>query len=275
MALLAVPQPYDFELSTYRFRAYGADRATAWQDGALHRVVRGCVVRIAAATGGVNVEPREFTTEPAVRHLLGLSFDTSGFWAAARGDRVLAALEPRLEGFRPPLAPDPWEALVTSICAQQVSLHAAFAIRARLVERFGVDYGTVWAFPDRERIASVSDGELVALGFSRRKAEYVLGLARDELDLDALRSLPDDEVIARITGVRGLGRWTAEWFLARALGRPDAWPAGDLGLRRAVERLYGDGRPMTEAEVRAVGERFAGRRTLAAQVLLAGARAAP
>jgi DNA-3-methyladenine glycosylase II len=274
VSFLAVAQPYDFELSTYRFRAYGPDRATAWQDGALYRVIGGSVVRIAAAARGVDVEPLGADTQPVVAHLLGLRFDTSGFWAAARDDPVLLSLRARLEGFRPPLAPDPWEALVTSISAQQVSLHAAFAIRARLVERFGVDHGTVWAFPERQRIATACEDELVALGFSRRKAEYVVGLARSDLELDALRSLPDDEVIARITAVRGLGRWTAEWFLARTLGRPDAWPAGDLGLRRAVERLYGGGRAMTESEVRAVGERFAGQRTLAAQMLLAGARSA-
>jgi DNA-3-methyladenine glycosylase II len=272
VALLEVPPPYDFELSTYRFRAYGPDLVTAWHDGGLHRVVDGTVVRIAAASGGVDVSPLEVGIRPVVAHLLGLGFDTAGFWEAAGEETVLASLRPRLEGFRPPLAPDPWEALVTSICAQQVSLHAAFAIRARLVERYGTDHGGAWSFPARERVAALREGELVALGFSRRKAEYVVGLARGDLDLDALASLGDDEVIARLTAVRGLGRWTAEWFLARALGRQDAWPAGDLGLRRAVERLYGGGRAMTEAEVRALGERFAGRRTLAAQVLLAGAR---
>jgi DNA-3-methyladenine glycosylase II len=273
VALLPVPQPYDFELSTYRFRAFGPDRATAWHDGALLRVVEGSVVRIAAASGGVDVQPLGPTVEPVVRHLLGLQFDIAAFWEAAGDDPVLAALEPGLDGFRPPLAPDPWEALVTSICAQQVSLHAAFAIRARLVESFGTRHEAVWSFPERERIAALAEDDLVALGFSRRKAEYVLGLARSALDFDVLAGLPDDDVIARLTAVRGLGRWSAEWFLARALGRPDAWPAGDLGLRRAVERLYGEG-PMTEAEVRAMGERFAGRRTLAAQVLLAGARGA-
>jgi DNA-3-methyladenine glycosylase II len=273
VAFLAVPQPYDFALSTYRFQVYGSDRATAWHEGALHRVVSGAVVRIAAAPGGVDVEPLDAETEPVVRHLLGLVLDTDGFWTASRRDPVVAGLQPALRGFRPPLAPDPWEALVTSICAQQVSLHAAFAIRARLVERHGDPYGTVWAFPGRDRVAALAERDLVELGFSRRKAEYVLGLARCGLDLDALGSLPDEEVIERLTGIRGLGRWTAEWFLARSLGRPDAWPAGDLGLRRAVERLYGEG-PMTEADVRALGDRFAGRRTVAAQVLLAGARAA-
>ena len=57
--------------------------------------------------------------------------------------------------------------------------------------------------------------------------------------------------------MRGLGEWTADWFLARHLGRPHAWPAGDLGLRKAVSVFYGDGRELTTEEVRAMGERFA------------------
>ena len=99
--------------------------------------------------------------------------------------------------------------------------------------------GDAWAFPTRERIAAANEDELVALGFSRRKAEYVIGLARSDLDLDALARLDDDEVRARITALRGLGPWTAEWFLARHLARPRAWPAGDLVLRKAARDLYG------------------------------------
>ena len=80
--------------------------------------------------------------------------------------------------------------LVTSITAQQVSLLAAFAIRNRLIERFGVRAEHAYAFPTRERLALAEPDELTALGFSRRKAEYVVGLARSDLDLDALALLP-------------------------------------------------------------------------------------
>ena len=85
-----------------------------------------------------------------------------------------------------------------------------------------------------------TEDDLFALGFSTRKAEYVVGLARSDLDLDALAALPDEEVAARLVALRGLGEWTADWFLARHLARPHAWPAGDLGLRKAVAAFYGD-----------------------------------
>src|SRR5262249_3184210 len=157
---------------------------------------------------------------------------------------------------RPTVVTDPFEAIVTSITAQQVSLFAAQAIRNRLVERFGEHHEQAWAFPRRELLAAASEDELLALGFSRRKAEYGLGVAGGTLDLGGLAALPDDEVKATIRSVRGLGEWTADWFLARCLARPRAWPAGDLGLRRALEAFYGDGRQMTTEEVRAVGMRF-------------------
>lgn len=265
MTLLALPEPYDFRLSTERFRAFGPDLANLVEDDVLHRVVGGREVRIAAADGGVDVEPLDAETEPVVRRLLGGPFDLDAFYAFAAGEPVLRELVARLAGFRPPLAPDPFEALVSSICAQQVSLFSAFAIRNRLVERYGVRAGRAYAFPTRERVARAGEEELLALGFSRRKAEYVLELARSDFDLDALAALPDDEVRAAVVSRRGLGEWTAEWFLARHLARPTAWPAGDLALRKAVARLYAE-------DVHAVGRRLAPFQNLAAHYLLTGSR---
>jgi 3-methyladenine DNA glycosylase/8-oxoguanine DNA glycosylase len=237
--LLPFSQPYDFEISTERFRAFGRDLANLWEDDALYRAVGGREVRIAAASGGVDVEPLDGETRAAVEKLLGREFELEPFVTWAAGRPVLSKIVPRLAGFRPPLVPDAFEALVTSITAQQVSLHSAFAIRTRFVERLGVPVGRVYAFPTRERVAGADETELFELGFSRRKAEYVIGLARSDLDLEALAALPDDEVRSRLVALRGLGPWTAEWFLARHLARPNAWPAGDLALRRAVDLFYG------------------------------------
>jgi 3-methyladenine DNA glycosylase/8-oxoguanine DNA glycosylase len=262
MAFLAVPGPFDFALSTERFRVFGIDRATVWHEGGLHRVVGGREVRIEAADGGVDVEP----FEPDVAQLLGLPFDLAAFYRWAKGDEVLRHAVVRLRGFRPPLMPEPFEMLVGSITAQQVSLFSATAIRNRLIERFGEQHEVAWAFPARERLARASEGELTALGFSRRKEEYVLALARSELDLDLLGELPDDEVRARIVAQRGLGEWTAEWFLARHLARPNAWPWGDLALRKAVADLY------RGLDVKEARERFHPFENLSAHYLLLAQR---
>jgi 3-methyladenine DNA glycosylase/8-oxoguanine DNA glycosylase len=196
-------------------------------------------VAITASDGGVDVEPLDDETRPVVLKLLGAEFDLAAFYAWAAPRRPLAELTIRLAGFRPPLQPDPFEALITSITAQQVSLRSAVAIRNRLIERLGVQVGEAWAFPTRERVAAADEAELFAAGFTRRKAECAVALARSDLDLHALSRLEDDDVRERITALRGLGPWTAEWFLARHLARPHAWPAGDLALRKAAESLYG------------------------------------
>lgn len=271
--LLRLPEPYDFDLSTERFRAFGRDPVSLWEDGRLYRVFDDREVAMAAAaTGGVSVEPGDRGLTGPVRRFLGATFDLDGFAAFAASDPVLGDVVGRLRGLRPVLIPDPLEMLVGSITAQQVSLHAATAIRRRLVERFGRPVGRVYAFPRRDELARASADEVTALGFSRRKAEYTLALARSELDLDSLAALPDEEVKRVLTALPGIGDWTADWFLARHLGRPEAWPAGDLGLRKAVSAFYLDGRDATIEEVRAIGERFSTFRNLAAHYLLVALR---
>ena len=205
-----------------------------------------------------------------MRKLLGFEFDLAAFYRSAMSrDLVPRHVLERLEGFRPPVVPDPFESLVTSITAQQVSLFAAFAIRNRLIEGFGERAEHAYAFAARERLARAREDELRALGFSGRKAEYVVALARSDLDLDGLAALPDDEVKATLRMQRGLGDWTADWFLARHLARPRAWPAGDLGLRKAVAAFYGD-----VGDIRAFGERFEPFQNLSAHYLLTGLRTA-
>ena len=276
MPLLPVPDPYDFALSTERFRRFGPDLANLWREGGLHRVVGGRDVRIESAPGGVLVEPLDEEIAFEVGKLLGLEFDLLGFERFARAtDTTLAGLVDRLEGYRPPVAPDPFETLVTSITAQQVSLASAFAIRSRMIERLGERGRVAYAIPSRDRLSAARPEELTDVGFSRRKAEYVIGLAQADVGYDELERLPDDEVKARLVSIRGLGEWTADWFLARHFARPRAWPAGDLGLRKAVGAFYGDDPLPSIEEVRVLGARFDPFQNLTAHYLLAGLYLAP
>src|SRR5204863_7213285 len=152
VALVPVPQPYDFDTSLDRFTFWGVDRANVWHDGGLHRVIAGREVRITEALGGVNAEPLDSTIEPTVRKLLALELDVETFRAFAQGEEVLAATVQRFPGFRPPLAPGPFDALVPSITAQQVSLHPAFPVRSRFVARLGEPAACAVAVPSRERV---------------------------------------------------------------------------------------------------------------------------
>jgi 3-methyladenine DNA glycosylase/8-oxoguanine DNA glycosylase len=270
--IVPLSEPYSFDLSLERFRTFGPDPVALWHEGGLHRVFGDAEIRIEAEPGGVRIEPGREELVPDVLRFLGIAFDLEGFAAFAAEEPVLAAIVPRLAGLRPPVVADPFEALVGSITAQQVSLRAALAIRTRLVHRFGRQAVRAFEFPKREMLAGAKVAALRSLGFSERKAEYVVGLARSDLDLAALADLQDEEVKVRLTALPGIGEWTADWFLARHLARPDAWPAGDLGLRKAVGRFVLGGRDPSVDETRAIGERFSPHRNLAAHYLLTGMR---
>ncbi len=215
-----------------------------------------------------------------VRRLLGLDLDLAGFYRMAKADAALATLIEPLYGLRPTLAPTPFEMLVGSITAQQVNLSFAFACRARLVRRFGtpvkIGRETVWAFPEPSRLAVARVRELRALKYSTRKAEYIRDLARavvsGALDLDAVCAADSVLVIEKLTALRGLGRWTADWFLARCLGRGDVCPAGDLAVRKAFVHYYGRGRALSEDTIRRRARAWGEHQNLAVHYILAGMR---
>jgi DNA-3-methyladenine glycosylase II len=271
------------------------DPASPYRDGTLYRVahVGERLVPFRLTVAGPPARPRATLAfagpdGPAVRTalrreaawLLGEGWDLPGFYAVAATDPVLARLvRPTggLFGLRPTLASEPFEMLVGAISAQQVNLAFAFATRARLVRRYGTPLEfegvAVHAFPTPAALADVPPAELRAMQFSQRKAEYIVGLARElatgQLDLRAVAGMPDEAVITRLTAVRGLGRWSAEWFLARGLGRPDVCPADDLGVRRAVETLCFRGRERDAAAVRRRARAWRPHRSLATHYLLA------
>ncbi len=130
---------------------------------------------------------------------------------------------------------DPFQALIHAIISQQLSTKAAATIAAR------VD-ALVDGLPDAPRLAAVSDGQLRSAGLSSQKVGYVRDLceriAGGSLSLEKLDGMPDEEVIATLTQVKGIGRWTAEMFLMFRLHRPDVLPVGDLGIVKAVQRAY-------------------------------------
>ncbi len=175
---------------------------------------------------------------------------------AARDGRV-AGLLARFDGYRPPLVPDPFEMVVTSICAQQVNLAWATTTRARLVHAYAhpvpFDGRRLWPFPEAAALASADPQELRDLQFTWAKARSIVGVARHASNggFAGLAEQADSDVIARLTALKGVGRWTADWFLARGLGRPDAVAAGDLGVRKAVGLIYlGGEAPASEGRVR-------------------------
>ena len=283
----------DVPRTLQRFHLFGEDPANRLSPGVFRRAVkvagrwRGYEVRWRGSVDGVRLlvsTPRERSTRvleaaaAEVARICGLELDVDGFYRIAEEDPVLGFLVPRLRGLRPTLAPQPFEMLVGSVCAQQVNLPFAFTVKARLVRRFGtaVEVGghTVYGFPEAERLARARVSELSRMQLTTRKSEYIVGLGRQvasgALDLSALGGRSNEDVIEALTAVRGFGRWTAEWFLARHLGRGDVCAAGDLAVRRAFEHFYNRGRPLDEAAVRRRAAVWGPYQNMAVHYLLAG-----
>lgn len=150
--------------------------------------------------------------------------------------------------------------LLRTIVGQQVSIAAARSMWSKLEAAYGSP-------PDLERLLAAGDDELRAAGISRQKAGYVRSLAElvlsAELDLHALPP-DDDDAIALLTRIKGIGRWSAEIYLLFAEGRPDVWPAGDLAVQIEIGRLLAFEAKPSEKHLREVGERWRPHRGAAA-----------
>ncbi|KZE35132.1 DNA-3-methyladenine glycosylase family protein [Crenobacter luteus] len=179
---------------------------------------------------------------------------------AAR-DARLAALIERFPSSRLVTRGEPFQTLLRAIVGQQISMRAADAIWSRLSVAFDPRDPAAWAAAEVETLR--------ACGLSQRKAEYVRDLASHALaggvDPVALAALDDEGVVRVLTGVRGLGRWSAEMFLIFNLARPDVWPVGDVGLQKAlcVHGWLAPGDKPRRAELVALGEPFRPWRTVA------------
>jgi DNA-3-methyladenine glycosylase II len=168
------------------------------------------------------------------------------------------------------LPSDLWDALVFQVVGQQLSVAATRAILARLA---ALHDGRL---PTPAELLATESETLRGIGLSRAKSVYLHDLAErlsdGRLDLERLRNLDDEAARAELMQVKGVGRFTADGVLMLALRRPDVWPAADLALRRAVERVWGLEAPASLVDVDAIGERFRPWRTLAAVYLYRSGR---
>lgn len=190
----------------------------------------------------------------------------------AEGAAWLARAEPRFAHALALTGPlplrrrtDGFEALLSSIVSQQVSVASANAIWARLE-------GAGMTRP--QAMAVAEDDTLRALGLSRQKARYGRALAQAGLDYPNLRELPNEEVITTLVAMPGIGRWTAEIYAMFALGRADVFAPGDLALQEAARVLFGLETRPTERAIAAMAEAWSPWRAVAARALWAYYRVA-
>jgi DNA-3-methyladenine glycosylase II len=295
---LSVDGPLDPGATLARYRIWGEDPVNRVADDRFRRVLRaGARLIPYEVRWDGTVDERQLVVDipgersagirdavvGEVRHLFGLGFDLPGFYRMAKGDPALSTLVEPLHGLRPTLTPTALEMLVGSITAQQVNLTFAFALRASLVRRFGTAVpfrgDTLYAFPEAAVLARVPVRTFRAMKFSTRKGEYVQGVGRaiadGTVDHARLVEASSEAVIESLTALHGLGRWTAEWFIARCLGRGAVCPAGDLAVRKVFERYYPRRRPYTEDAMRKrAADAWGPYQNLAIHYLLAGLRLA-
>lgn len=150
---------------------------------------------------------------------------------------------------------EPFQRLVVSIINQQLSTDSAKAIKERVFEKFEIKPG---------KILEADEEELAETGLSRQKIEYIRSAAEkfleDDISPEKLEQMSDEEVMDELTGIHGVGDWTAKMFMIFVLGREDVFPVEDLGIRRAMEELYG---LESREELREKAEDFRPKRSLA------------
>lgn len=293
--VLPTPAIFDFDQTAAHQTLYrGVAGADVYEGGVYYRALRSGqrvlvpAVREAEAGGALEVSLPDDASETdldyaaeAIARMLGFDADLEGFYAASAADPVMAAATSAMWGLRPARTETVFEALVMAVIGQQISGAVARVIRELLVHTFGTPVEAhgqaLYAFPTPQALAGATHEELRAVKLSNRKAEYIHDIAAKTLDGtidDAhLAAMDDEAVVEELVKARGIGRWTAEWMLIRALGRPDVAPAGDLALKRAVSQFYLGGSDPKEAELaHFMRERWTPYRGLATTYLFANLR---
>ncbi|KML33248.1 DNA-3-methyladenine glycosylase family protein [Rossellomorea marisflavi] len=266
---LNLPHPFSFD-ECLRFLARSGQEV-------LHEVGEGEVVKLLKVEGELvlcrvtstgealnvaflNTSPSQCARELVADYMVewfDLEQDLSGFMEMAGRDPVLKPFAERYEGMRILCIPDLFEALVWAILGQQINLTFAYTLKKRFVERYGESVtfngSTHWLFPSCERVATLSIDELRELQLTRRKAEYVLDLAkameRGELSKEALLQLDASAIRENLLAIRGVGAWTADYVRMKCFHDRSAFPVADVGLHLALKEALGLERKPTIEEI--------------------------
>ncbi len=199
-------------------------------------------LKIVATGTRIKSDPESSLTA-VLERLLGLKTDLAGFYRLALRDPKLKTLAVSFRGMKPPRYPSVFESLVNAITCQQFTLTAGIRLLSRLVVNYGVPFKGrniyFHAFPRPEDLAGAEMEHLRKLGYSRQKARSLIELARMVVEgrfhVEPLDSLEDSKALEKLTALRGVGRWTAEYALLRGLGRIHIFPGDDVGVRNRLQ----------------------------------------
>lgn len=262
MFRVELPGPIDLPGSLAPLGRSGDDGIDRWDGTTLVRTLRDDegqpVPFVATVTGPTDAPSLDVTADESLAPAIRATFVArpAALATLADADPAVDRLVRLYPGIVPVLYPHPLTALIRSISAQQVNLRWAATVRRRIAERYGRRHGIGGTYVyslHAEPLASARVDDLFALQLTQAKARSVIAVGEagvaGALGYNTLASMSDEELIAHLTQIRGIGHWSAEWFLARTFGRPRV-VAGDLGVRKAVGRMYLKGQMPSEDEVR-------------------------
>ena len=280
--------PYSFDLTVHRFARFKDEIVDRVEPKRYRRLlaVDGRLVLATVTDAGTTTKPllqvevqgdrKTDLTRPEIaaqlRRILCTDLDIKPFYRLVKNDELLGPIAPRFRGLKLPASPTVFESLVMAVLSQQVNLTFAYSIKKELVETFGeqrqINGDRYHAFPSPARFAEQKEEDLLRFRLSRAKAGTLVRLgqafASGAITDQDLTSLSDNEVVERLTQIKGIGRWSADIALLRGLARIDAFPGGDLGVVKYVAQgLLGKAEKATETEMRKFAERWRPYRGLA------------
>ena len=206
------------------------------------------------------------TVRDYIEEWLDFETDLAAFYKLARSDRVLASLVTRFFGLRLIKILNLFQAMTWAVIGQQINIRFAYMLYRRFVEAYGEYFSfgeqKLWVFPAPDAIADLRIEDLAALQFTRRKAEYVIGIAQRiaEGELSRQTLLTNSPAGAReiLIGIRGIGNWTANYVMMRCAGFRSAFPIEDIGLHNAIKQELNLPRKPTIDEIRGLSSGWKG-----------------
>ncbi len=270
---VAARPPFRLDLTVWALRRRSDNAVDCWDGHTYRRVLAldsGTIELAAVQTGSPTMptlavtlagpqidDDVEHAARAALPRLLGLEIDLAPFYRHARRDPFLRVLSARFLGLKPPRLPTMFECIVNAIACQQLTLTVGIRLLNRLAETYGAALhdGSGHAFPLAADLAGLPPDALRPLGFSGTKSRSIIELAAaiatGELDLEALETFDDEAVLSTLLGLRGVGRWTAEYALLRGFGRLHVFPGDDVGARNNIARRLAPGGRLDYAGIQA------------------------
>lgn len=280
--------PFNFDLVASLYARFPTQCVDIYSEGEYRRVLKinnkNHLVRI-SSIGSVKkpklevmINPKgdEKTIKKVAKWIVGADDDVDKFYKIGFKDEKFTQVINNLYGLRAPKTPTVFEALIIAISEQQIALPVAIAIRKRLVEKYGdsisINGEKYFAFPTAEQLAKAKPKDIRELKFSTRKAEYIIGVSKmvtkGDINLEKMKSWGVDKILEELTKIKGLGFWTVEYMMCRGMGRYDALPANDMGLRASVTKYLDKKDRVSEKEVRKLLKPFGSHKGYAAFYLI-------